>query len=270
MPKSAEPEGLLLTKQDYFACSREQGLPNRCPILDRCERRARTLEVAQSREALNHHFPKPNEPVVPSVGEDAYLAGGRNNFLVGGMCPEVALFDPSSFFGGLSGHPTINGRYDKYMSPQYEILDTGHFSECAEYSLEAHSRASHVHAAQHFRSYPMTSVTNNSTFNVDGGVHGGAVSLGGEAHNSGETTVQVYNGSALQKIDYELTELAKVVHNVQLDEVARNRSLEEIAIAKAYPSPGKIKTVIDTIGNIGTLAEASTALAALAKASGLL
>ena len=28
-------------------------------------------------------------------------------------------------------------QYDKYMYPQYQVLETGHFSECAEYSLAA-------------------------------------------------------------------------------------------------------------------------------------
>lgn len=140
---------MLNTKADYFALSRQQGLPSRCPLLGRCERRAHTIALAndwQLGDAAARLEMK--EPLVLSVGEPAYLAGGENNFILSGQCPEVGLFDSSMAIIGLSGAPVTKGRYDKYMDPQHKILETGHFSECAEY---VHSR--------HETSLPVTEAT---------------------------------------------------------------------------------------------------------------
>lgn len=125
---------MLKTKDDYFALSRQQALPNRCPLIDRCERRAHTLAIAN-----NWDFSEAPErlemraPLVRSLGEIAYQSGVGNNFIIGGQCPEVGLFESTMAIIGLSGVPLTKGRYDKYMDPQYEVLETGHFSECAEY-----------------------------------------------------------------------------------------------------------------------------------------
>jgi len=79
---------------------------------------------------------QPDKPEVPISGDGPYfIGGGTTSFLIGGACPEVAMFEPQLFFMGLNHAPTIKGQYDKYMEPKYEVLETGHFSECAEYSL---------------------------------------------------------------------------------------------------------------------------------------
>lgn len=125
---------MLSSKQDYFSLSREQGLPSRCPLLERCERRADTLALANKwplRDAPIRAGLKP--PFVPSVGEPAYLIGGENNFVIGGQCPEVGLFETTMAIMGLSGVPLTKGQYDKYLDPQYQVIETGHYSECAEY-----------------------------------------------------------------------------------------------------------------------------------------
>jgi hypothetical protein len=130
---------MLNTKDDYFTVSRQQGLPTRCPLLDRCERRAHTVAIANDwdfDEAPKHLDMK--APLVESVGEPAYLLGGSNNFTIGGQCPEVGLFESTMAIIGLSGRPLTKGRYDKYMDPQYKVLETGHFSECAEYVRSCH------------------------------------------------------------------------------------------------------------------------------------
>lgn len=129
----ALPEGAPKSKRDYFALSTEQGLPKRCPILQRCERRTFTIRVSRYNDGEHYVLPdEPQSPVVKMV-EEATLAGGRNNFYVNHMCPEVALFDPSNSFPFMSGFPMTSAEYDKYWSPQYRLLDTGHFSECSEY-----------------------------------------------------------------------------------------------------------------------------------------
>jgi hypothetical protein len=109
-------------------------LPARCPLLGHCERRAHTialanqwpLEEAATRVGLR-------APIVASVGESAYLIGGETAFVVGGQCPEVNLFENTVALAGFSGVPTVKGEYDKYMNPRVSILETGHFSQCAEY-----------------------------------------------------------------------------------------------------------------------------------------
>jgi hypothetical protein len=134
---------MLKTKDDYFALSRQQALPNRCPLLDRCERRADTVAIANnwnSGEAPGRLAMK--APLVESVGDPAYLIGGVNNFIIGGQCPEVGLFESTMAIAGLSGSPLTSGRYDKSLSPQYEVLETGHFSECAEYVSANHNSSS--------------------------------------------------------------------------------------------------------------------------------
>jgi REase_DpnII-MboI len=121
------------TMRDYFELSREMGLPNRCPILQRCERRSRTIWLGRSGDGADMiPPPAPMAPVVPII-EDATRVGGNHNFFVDHLCPEVALFEPSDSFPVLSGFPMTSGQYDEFMSPPYQLLDTGHFSECAEY-----------------------------------------------------------------------------------------------------------------------------------------
>lgn len=124
-----------MTKSDYVAFSRAQGLPARCPILDRCERRSHTLAIANN-WSFEDSIANANlrQPVVHVVGEGPYRIGGTNNFIAGGLCPEVQLFEVSAV-AGLKGSPTTKGEYDKYWEEQYRILDTGHFSECSEYVM---------------------------------------------------------------------------------------------------------------------------------------
>ena len=75
----------LTTKSDYFAISRSQGLPARCPILDRCERRSNTLAIANGWSFEDSiALAKLRQPVVHVVGESPYSIGGTNNFIAGG------------------------------------------------------------------------------------------------------------------------------------------------------------------------------------------
>ncbi|WP_233831752.1 hypothetical protein [Paraburkholderia sp. ZP32-5] len=123
-------------KSDYFEFSRTQGLPARCPIFDRCERRAHTLAIANNwpfGDSIS--LADLRQPVVHVVGEGPSSAGGRNNFFAQGLCPEVQLFEPSRAIPGLSNTPAIAGEYDKYWEQPYKVLETGHFSQCLEYVM---------------------------------------------------------------------------------------------------------------------------------------
>jgi hypothetical protein len=135
------------TKSDYFELSAGLGLPARCPLLERCVRRAETIALANRwplQEAPSRVSLK--APFVPVVGEGPYEIGGGNNFSTGGLCPEVNLFETTVALIGLSGQPTTRGQYDKYMEPQFEITDTGHYSQCAEYAACQHASQAPVNA----------------------------------------------------------------------------------------------------------------------------
>ena len=130
------------TKADYFATSASLSLPARCPLLDRCERRAHTIASVN-----NWHLEKAaelvglKEPIIETIGEGAGYVGGESNFFASGLCPEVNLFETGYALPGFSGKPTIKGEYDKYLDPQFKILETGHYSQCAEYSAFSFSSA---------------------------------------------------------------------------------------------------------------------------------
>jgi hypothetical protein len=126
---------MLKTKAEYFALSRELNQPNRCPILDRCERRAHTLAIANRWPF--EEAPRRVElttPIVKTIGDPAGLIGNEEgDYIIDGQCPEVYLFETSMAIIGLSGVPLTRGKYSKYDNPQHRVIETGHFSYCAEY-----------------------------------------------------------------------------------------------------------------------------------------
>lgn len=155
----------LDSKSAYFDISKSLSIPARCPLLGRCERRAHTIALANEwplddavqRVGLHH-------PIVKSIGESAYLISGNNNFLFGGQCPEVNLFESTSALIGFSGEPTIKGDYDVYFPDEkYRVLDTGHYSQCAEYSSQPPSNAvpseKQLWFAQHYQWLIGTAIT---------------------------------------------------------------------------------------------------------------
>ena len=69
---------------------------------------------------------------------------------------EVTLFEDEHFYGSFTGVALRTAQYDKYMDPQVEFLEYGHFSECAEF---AH------YNAKNYRGLSMTGsnkITNNN------------------------------------------------------------------------------------------------------------
>ncbi|MEI6762046.1 MAG: hypothetical protein WCO22_16515 [Betaproteobacteria bacterium] len=124
---------------DYFEVSKSLSLPARCPILSRCERRAQTIALANdwSLEDCSKRIGL-LKPIIKSVGEGAYRIGGKNNFVMGGQCPEVNQFEGTVALIGFSGRPTTKGDYDAYFPDnKFRVLDTGHYSQCAEYAAQS-------------------------------------------------------------------------------------------------------------------------------------
>ena len=120
---------------DYFEISKSLSLPARCSILNRCERRAQTIALANdwpldsAADRVGLH-----NPVIKSIGEGVYLIGGNNNFVMGGLCPEVNQFEKTVAIIGFAGTPTTKGEYDaNLLDEKFRVLETGHFSQCPEY-----------------------------------------------------------------------------------------------------------------------------------------
>ncbi|KPZ66120.1 hypothetical protein AN392_00692 [Pseudoalteromonas sp. P1-16-1b] len=123
---------MVTNKKEYFEQSRELGIDSRCPIIEHCQRRADTLALFNNVD-LNKakEFADLKEPIIDTVGQGASLIGGGSNFIVSNLCPEVSLFESELSY--YSNEPVTKAQYDKYMNPQSEILETGHYYQCAEY-----------------------------------------------------------------------------------------------------------------------------------------
>ena len=145
------------SKTAYFELSKSLSLHARCPLLGRCERRAHTIALAnewpleEAAQRVGLH-----KPIVKSIGECAHLIGGKNNFVFGGQCPEVNLFESTVALIGFSGQPTTTGNYDAYFPDEkYRVLETGHYSQCAEYASQSPSNAAPAEKrswfAQHYQ-----------------------------------------------------------------------------------------------------------------------
>jgi hypothetical protein len=125
----------MSNKDEYFKKSVESGVAKRCPILNKCRRRSDTIALFNNIDIDGGiSWAKLEEPYIPIKGEAPYKIAGNNNWMYGALCPEVPLFEPTISVLQFSGSPIIRGQYDKYMDPSFEILETGHYTECAEYS----------------------------------------------------------------------------------------------------------------------------------------
>lgn len=254
---------MLLTKAEYFARSKAKTLPNRCPILLRCERRKYTIEIMNKGAELKPDFVALKQPVVPIVGEGPYITSGNHNYIFGGMCPEVAMLEPNLFACGFTGSATTKAQHDKYTDPQDQLLETGHFSECAEYHLETSSTVKDTDYVVQKGSNQLT-VHNN--YNYSGNVQIGALAYEGNAISSRTMSVQYYNHPTLGRIIAELEKLDGAVNGANISEALKHETLAQIVQVRRDPSPGKLKKLIDKVRSLTALAEAGAALAPYAEA----
>lgn len=144
---------MLRDKSDYFKVAEDEGIPKRCLILDRCARRSQTIAIfsdwgfEETRKKIGLR-----DPVIESIGDGAQKVAGNNNYYFSGLCPEVCLFELSYVYPEFSNVPATAGSYDKFMKPSFELLETGHYSECAEYVnfLHAQSRDKQISKKESF------------------------------------------------------------------------------------------------------------------------
>lgn len=118
--------------------------------------------------------------------------------------------------------------------------------------------------------FRVTNVTNN-TFNISGGIQGGAISIGGNAENTGEVSLH-YNPQTIEAIQSELSKAERELHGFGVAEEIKREALTQIEAAKADPSPGKVASAIKALEKVESLAtagvKAGTALAPIAMALG--
>ena len=139
-----------MDEDKYFEISKKEGLTNRCPILDICERRAMTIylfndyskvypnksifEALYSEGDLKEHYLKEE---IKICGELPAIAIGnkRGHFL--NTCPEVNLFDSENAFGTFYGTACTEAAWDdeeKEESKKIKIFKEKHYSKCSEFS----------------------------------------------------------------------------------------------------------------------------------------
>ena len=109
-------------------------------------------------------------------------------------------------------------------------------------------------------------VTNN-TFNIKGGIQGGAVSLGGDATNIGSTTSNQYNQQTVEAIQSELSKLERELHEAKIDAAVKQSVLDAVKSAKADTSPDKVWKVVSAIRHTREIVLAGTAVWEIGHAS---
>jgi hypothetical protein len=139
----------LIDELQYARISEERGLQPTCPILDRCERRIKTIyaysyqgtdtpydEKIKIIEKLNKMYIS-NDDQINMIGNEAYSCKHINFFNYKYMCPEVNLFDGNNRL--IDGIAVSAFEWDKY-SDHREIIITEckHYSDCLEYKKYQH------------------------------------------------------------------------------------------------------------------------------------
>jgi|GEM_PF-6766557 len=119
-------------KSEYVSKSIGMNLPPRCPLLKNCRRRAQTMCLLNNWPLEKADFyGELQEPKIDPIGDPPYKSGSNEICIHGNLCPEVSLFEPKISLA--PGWPATKISYDKYSNPT-DRIETGHYSQCAEYS----------------------------------------------------------------------------------------------------------------------------------------
>lgn len=148
-----------MNKEEYFNRSKKEKLTCHCPLVGRCERYANTIYNLGELFKLYRHGTSVKDVMIGEglfskktwkkrqlqIGEGfLYMQNNPNTtYYFKNACPEVTLFD-KSVFAFLPENPAkaiSAGSWDKERpdfrfgtDKKFEVLQTKHFSECAEYS----------------------------------------------------------------------------------------------------------------------------------------
>jgi hypothetical protein len=113
-------------------------------------------------------------------------------------------------------------------------------------------------------------------YNVSGGIQGGAVAIGGDAKNSGPVQIH-YNPETISAIQSELSKAERELHESAIDPVLKKQALDDVAAAKANPTPGTIEKAVSMLGKVqsiivkaaGAVTAIGTIATAIAKLAGI-
>jgi hypothetical protein len=116
-----------------------------------------------------------------------------------------------------------------------------------------------------------------NTYNVSGGIQGGAVGIGGNAQNLGAVQVH-YNPQTIEAIQSELSKAERELELLSVDSDLKRQALRDVRDAKADPAPDKLAKVVSVLDKVqvrigkaaGTITALGTIGTGIAKLAGLL
>jgi hypothetical protein len=138
-----------MNKEEYYRKSKNNNLPNRCPILNICARRAQTIyffSYSPSSKGIYKTLMEEGE-IPPDFGKSVIEIQGESPTVMKGAtfasfnhcCPEVNLFDSNHRWGGSEEIASVSGEWDKlWEGKKNRHYETKHYSECSEYSFHLH------------------------------------------------------------------------------------------------------------------------------------
>lgn len=137
-----------MDKETYFELSIKQNLPNRCPILQYCLRRAYTVYFYSDYKDENYSNdiiktlinageipPDFSQNKINLIGEVPSWSKAKGYGGFSGMCPEVNLFDTNNNLSYFRKTACSDGNWDNETMRKFNIITEKHYSECAEFSM---------------------------------------------------------------------------------------------------------------------------------------
>lgn len=169
-----------MNQEEYYKQSEDKGLPSRCPILNRCERRAWTMyfnSYLESDPNVNVHDFLIKNGDLPAVfkhnhiqlqGEGPMMNRGESHYFYNHFCPEVNLFDDSHRLLGQRELASSKGEWDSYYEKdKHRALEFKHYSNCAEFSFHTYNESNKTKLANE----NMMNTNNNMNNNVNNNVN---------------------------------------------------------------------------------------------------
>ncbi len=140
-----------MNKQAYFDKSKKEKVSKKCPLYERCQRCAFSLYFLSGLDQENYKSVDnaleevglwkldENDELIIQVGSVVSKIGGKNILYFENVCPEVPLFSNGTF-GYIPKKAITKGSWDNFYPKnkfgedgKFEVLETGHFTECREY-----------------------------------------------------------------------------------------------------------------------------------------
>lgn len=115
-----------MNKVEYTKIGLQRGLPCRCPILEKCMRRAKTITFFSDEELPIDFI----NNCLPLSGEEPTCSKSNDVFYFHNVCPEINLFDDQHAPPFAQGTACISG---SHIDRTTKLSEFRHYSECPEY-----------------------------------------------------------------------------------------------------------------------------------------